>query len=89
MLKLTAGWKKGAGRNRDYYAIKKWMDENAVSGKQIALDVGVHRVLVSQVLRGISNHRGILRRFLGLGCPADILSLPDDMKADANAENKN
>ena len=85
MQKLTAGWKMGAGRERDYYAIKKWMDENLISGAQVAKDVGVHRVLVSQVLRGWSNNRRILRRLLELGCPADILSLPADMQAVADA----
>ena len=84
MQKLTAGWKMGAGRNRDYHAIKKWMDENMISGAQVARDVGVHPVLCSQVLRGWSNNRKILRRLLELGCPAEILSLPADMVA-ANA----
>ena len=86
MQKLTAGWKKGAGWNRDYYALKRWLDESMISVSQVARDVGVSSVCVSQVLRGQSNHRKILRRFLELGCPADILSLPADMTDMANAK---
>jgi len=81
MLILMAGRKIGAGRERDYHAIKRWMDENMVTGSQVARDVGVALVNCSQVIRGLSNNRKILRRLLELGCPEDILSLPKDMKA--------
>jgi len=80
MLILTAGMKTGAGRDRDYHAIKKWMDENLISGSQVARDVGLVPMNCSRVIRGLSNNRKILRRLLELGCPTDILSLPEDMK---------
>jgi len=85
MLKLTAGWKKGAGRNRDYHAIKKWMDKNHITVGQVARDVGLHPCAASKVIRGHENSRKILRRLLELGCPPGILSLPADMKAAADA----
>ena len=77
----------GAGRDRDYHGIRKWMDENYISGSQVARDVGLDPVNCSRVIRGLSNNRKILRRLLELGCPVDILSLPADMKAEADAKN--
>lgn len=72
--------RQGAGRNRDYHAIKKWLDENNISVKQLADDVGLHITAASSTIRGVSNRRKILARLLALGCPASILSLPDDMQ---------
>jgi transcriptional regulator with XRE-family HTH domain len=80
MQRLTLGWKKGAGRDRNYYRLREWMDKKMISVSQIALDVGVGRSAVSQVLRGITNNRKVLRRLLEMGCPPDILSVPEDMK---------
>jgi len=79
--KVIWGQKKGAGQGRDYYGLKRWMGENGVTNIQIAKDVGCNRASVTPVLRGYSNDRKILRRFLELGCPADILSPPADMMA--------
>jgi len=77
--------KHGAGRNRDYFAIKKWMDENHLTVKQLADAVGLDRSAASHTIRGVSNRRKILTRLVELGCPPDILSLPEDMKAQDNA----
>ena len=75
----------GAGRARDYHGIRKWMDENMISGAQIARDVGIHPVNCSLVIRGLRNNRKILKRLLELGCPPDILSLPADMQVAPDA----
>jgi hypothetical protein len=80
MLILSAGLRIGAGRERDYHAIKRWMDENHISGSQVARDVGIVPVNCSRTIRGLSNSRKILRRLLELGCPEKFLSLPPDMK---------
>jgi len=87
MLKYAYGWKKGAGRTRPYYRIKEWLEEKNIRVPQLALDVGIHQNNAYQTLRGLSNNRKILRRLLELGCPPDILSLPEDMKAEADAKN--
>ena len=72
--------KHGAGRDRDYHAIKKWLDENQITVKQIADDVGLDPTAASHTIRGVSNRRKILRRLVDLGCPVEILSLPKDME---------
>ncbi|UQZ90537.1 hypothetical protein C4J81_15505 [Deltaproteobacteria bacterium Smac51] len=80
--------KHGAGRDRDYHAIKKWLDENCITVKQVAVSVGLDPTAASQTIRGVSNRRKILWRLVELGCPHDILSLPTDMEEAVNAENQ-
>lgn len=72
---------RGAGRKRDYFGLKKWLDEKQISLKLIAEDVDLHPTVVSQTIRGIANNRKILARLLELGCPEKLLSLPCDMKS--------
>lgn len=72
--------KTGAGRERDYFAIKAWMDKKGISIKQFAEKIGVHRSTVSHTIRGARNHRKVLRELAILGCPIRILSLPRDMR---------
>jgi hypothetical protein len=50
MLKLCAGMRKGAGRNRDYHAIKRWMDENDIAVSQVSRDLGLHPTATSAVI---------------------------------------
>ncbi|UQZ88304.1 DNA-binding protein [Deltaproteobacteria bacterium Smac51] len=72
--------KIGAGRERDYHAIKRWLYENDVTIKMVADDAGIDRTVVSHTIWGMINNRKALAALVGRGCPAEILSLPDDMK---------
>jgi hypothetical protein len=71
----------GAGRERDYFGLKKWLDDRQICLKLLAEEVGVHPVVASQTIRGIVNNRKFLARLLELGCPEKLLSLPSDMKS--------
>jgi hypothetical protein len=72
--------KPGAGKNRDYWAIKRWFDNSNYSIGSVAQEVGVHRSIVGQTIRGIRNSRKVLRRLVEIGCPQDFLGLPADVK---------
>lgn len=80
---------RGAGRQRDYYAIKKFLDEREIQVGQVATDVGLDKSTASHTIRGWVNNRKILHRLIDLGCPLGILSLPRDMKEELNAKNSN
>ena len=71
--------KHGAGRDRDYHAIKKWLDDSSIEIQDVARAVGLHRSVVSHTIRGAVNNRKVLRHLKALGCPPEILSLPKDM----------
>ena len=77
--------RQGAGERRNYWAVKKWLSENAVSIVEVAREVGVKPTNGSRTIAGKMNHRGILRRLLELGCPPGILDLPLDMRDENNA----
>ncbi len=78
-MRLQSLYLRGAGRNRDYYGLKKWLDENQISLKQIADDLELHPSIVSQTIRGVANNRKVLARLFELECPPPLLSLPVDM----------
>jgi hypothetical protein len=78
--------KLGAGLNRDYWAIKRWLDDSNIAMFTIAGEVGVHPSLIGKTIRGYKNSRKVLRHLLDLGCPTDILSLPSDLKDDEYAD---
>ncbi|MDR1656162.1 MAG: hypothetical protein LBT47_01215 [Deltaproteobacteria bacterium] len=76
----------GVAVNRDYWAIKKWFDDEALTIKAVSDDIGVHPSIVGQTIRGLRNTRRVLLRLVELGCPTDVLSLPSDIKgANKNA----
>ena len=72
-------FRRGAGRGRDYYGIKKWLDEQGIKSRRLAKDVELHPTVVSQTIRGLANNRKVLAKLRDLGCPENILSLPADM----------
>ena len=74
--------KRGAGSARNYWAIKRWLNEEEVKLADIARYVAVGQYVVSNTIRGFSNNRLVLGRLLELGCPADILGLPRDMRSE-------
>ena len=76
----SLAYKPGAGANRDYWAIKKWLHEKGITLNDIAVALGIHAGIVSATIRGTRNTRQVLRWLVEKKCPAKILSLPEDMK---------
>ena len=72
--------RRGSGRERDYYGIKKWLGERQIRLKVLAKELEMHPSIVSQTIRGIMNNRKVLAKLQELGCPPEILSLPNDMR---------
>lgn len=73
----------GAGRDRQTYKIKEWLDRQGLYGRDLAKQLGIADALVSQTIHGIRNHRPTLSLLRDLGCPEDYLSLPNDMRENA------
>ena len=71
--------KLGAGKDRDYWGIRRWMYERGITNAQIARDINRDATLVSMTIRGVRNSRLVLGRLRELGCPEDSLSLPSSM----------
>lgn len=69
----------GAGKTRDYWEIKQWIEKKGFTVQKIAQSLDVHPSTVSQTIRGCRNVRRVLHGLLDMGCPASILSLPKDM----------
>jgi len=75
----SLAYKPGAGAKRDYWAIKVWLDTNNLTLKEIAKKESIHVGLVSATIRGTRNTRRVIKRLLDMGCPPEIISVPDDM----------
>ena len=75
----SLAYKPGAGANRDYWGIKKWLHKKGITLAEVANDLDINAGIVSATIRGTRNTRQVLRHLLRLGCPAKILSLPKDM----------
>lgn len=80
ILRPSLAYKPGAGAQRDYWAVKKWLYDQGIALAAIARDLGVHPGIVSSTIRGTRNTRHVLKWLLEKGCPVEILSLPDDLK---------
>lgn len=72
-------FRMGAGRNRQTYRILEWLHRKGITQESIALELGVHRSLVSCTIRGRRNNRRVLRCLMERGCPIKLLSLPPDL----------
>lgn len=79
----SLAYKPGAGANRDYWAIKKWLHEKSFTLADIATALGTDASIVSATIRGVRNTRQVLKWLSDKGCPAKYLSLPADMKTNA------
>jgi phage portal protein BeeE len=77
----SLAYKPGAGEGRDYWAIKQWLNANKITLNDIALAEGVTPAIVSQTIRGTRNTRRVIKQMLTMGCPAEIINLPEDLKA--------
>ena len=62
--------------------IKIWMLENAVTMRAVARKCNCHDSLVSHTVHGRKNSRRILRELVRMGCPSEILGLPEDMRGE-------
>lgn len=76
----SLAYKPGAGAQRDYWAIKKWLHEKGLTLADIATTLDINPGIVSATIRGVRNTRQVLKWLIDKGCPAKILSLPDDLK---------
>lgn len=61
-----------------------WLAEHEISQTSIKKQLG-HKSInqVNATLHGFRDDRRVLRKMLELGCPADALALPDDMRVAA------
>ncbi len=76
----SLAYKPGAGAQRDYWAIKKWLHEKGLTLADISVALGINAGIVSATIRGVRNTRQVLKWLVDNECPAKILSLPDDLK---------
>ena len=77
--------RKGAGRGRDAWRIREWMNRKGYTVVGIAKELGVDQSLVSHTIHGRQNNRRTLAKLVELGCPVGHLSLPKDMQGDEAA----
>jgi len=81
---MTSGkslvYKPGSGINRNYWAIKQWLEKENISLTDIARSLGLTVGLISHTIRGVKNNRRVLNHLCLLGCPIIFLSLPKDMQ---------
>ncbi|EGJ49015.1 hypothetical protein [Desulfocurvibacter africanus] len=70
------------GRERDTFGIKRWMDDESIRNVDVAEKAECDPKWVSKVLHGEKNYRVVLQAFLDLGCPREMLALPEDMEND-------
>lgn len=76
-LNIHAG--VGAGRFRQPWRIREYLDAQGTSMAEVARKLGVDHSLVSRTVSGVMNNRRVLAYLRELGCPTDDLSLPADM----------
>ena len=84
----SLAYKPGAGADRDYWAIKKWLHEKGITLTEMAKALEINAGIVSATIRGTRNTRRVLRYLLENECPADILSLPDDLQSAVDHNHK-
>jgi len=72
--------RKSSRFGRNTLEIRIWLMRNGMTMKSVADGMGSCFSIVSETVNGRRNSRRVLRYLLGLGCPKDILSVPDDMR---------
>ncbi len=71
----------GAGRNRQTWRIKEWLDVRGINYKAVAARAGIGTEgVVSRTIRGGANNRKVLLALLEMGCPERWLGLPEDLR---------
>jgi transcriptional regulator with XRE-family HTH domain len=69
----------GAGKYRDPWRIREFLDNRNITMMDIANDLGLSHSVVSRTVKGTQNNSKVLARLLAIGCPPRYLSLPKDM----------
>ena len=70
---------RGAGRYRQPYRIIEYLATQGLKMVDVARKADLAQSAVTDTVHGRRNSRRVLRVLVDLGCPTDILSLPDDM----------
>ena len=69
----------GAGKFRDPWRIRGFLDSMDITMADIARELGLKHSSVSRTVKGTLNNRKVLARLREMGCPPQYLSLPADM----------
>jgi hypothetical protein len=70
----------GAGRERQPWRIKEWLDGRGITYKAVAEQAGIRaESIVCRTIRGGANNRKVLLALRNLGCPEKYLGLPEDL----------
>jgi hypothetical protein len=69
-----------AGKNRESWRIREFLDGLGLHMVDVARSLDVSRNLVGETVKGLRNNRKILTHLRELGCPEKWLDLPEDMK---------
>lgn len=67
-------------QKRDGVEVRVWMLRNKVTGAAVARHAECSLPYVFQTVDGIRNSRRVLGSLLALGCPPELLALPEDMQ---------
>jgi len=59
--------------NQNRKEIKKWLIDQELSQKEIAIDLGVSEALVSLTIAGRKKNRRVIEALRQRGCPAEFL----------------
>lgn len=71
----------GAGKLRDPWEIKKWMDAKPLSRHEVLAKTGLKSMsIVSRTIAGAMNNKKVLRVLAQEGCPLKALSLPKELQ---------
>jgi hypothetical protein len=76
------------GRNRRPRRIQEVLDQHNLTYTEVGRRLGLDRQLstVWDTANGLKNHRKVLRYFLELGVPAEVLDLPRDLQDEVDAQ---
>jgi len=69
-----------AGKNRQPWRIREWLDAKGMTLTDVGNAVGVNRQLASETVRGLRNNKRILTHLRDMGCPERFLDLPEQLK---------
>ena len=75
----------GAGKGRDPWAIREFLDGEGTNMTAEAAKIGVSPQIFQLTVKGVRNSRTVLSHLLKIGCPPELLSLPEDMKEEAQS----
>lgn len=80
MNAVLAPMGRGAGRKRDKWGIRKFLDENNTNMRRESIKLGVFPQVFQDTVQGIRNDRRVLKHLKEMGCPEIALSLPEDLQ---------